>query len=265
MALQRFAARVRADRRPPRGRGPADDRAVRTRRRRGTSAAAGPRRRTIRRHRRAGRTPVGTPRRPEGRETGRGARRGRWPLAGVVLVRAQLILFWHLRRTRRNTNRQPCRSACPPYRRRRRSRVVSSSSRPVAGSADHRLRIIGVTPRCGIWDSSPTSDARRCRSGRSRATPCGPAAGRRPRRRTAAHSDRWCAARRWAFIRSSPSTNAAMASMDRCSVEPNCRGAPDGRVALGGELGGKPGERSAEHVSPVEHHPAPLLASALVA
>src|SRR5277367_1518329 len=38
----------------------------------------------------------------------------------------------------------------------------------------------------------------------------------------------WCAARRCAFIRSSPSTNAAIASMDRCSVEPNWRGAPTG-------------------------------------
>ncbi|SKT10501.1 Uncharacterised protein [Mycobacteroides abscessus subsp. abscessus] len=80
---------------------------------------------------------------------------------------------------------------------------------------------------CGIWLRSPSKEpgTRMAPESRSavRAWRCASISSAH-----SAHIDKWCAARRCALIRSSPSTNAAIASVDKCSVDPNWRGAPTG-------------------------------------
>ena len=206
VALQRVAARVRP------AEGLRQHRVGRLVRRRVLAlvAVAAPAPRTIRRRRRAGRTPDSTPGRRAAATRGaaRGARR-----AGLVLIGHPFItLCWSARNGRRRSARLD-----PPYRRLRRSRCVPSAN---CGWSARLGRLGGAWS--GIWDNIPAASWVRdrarvpqCRSGLPLGVDLGRALG---------HNDRWCAARRCAVIRSSPSTKAATASVDRCSVEPNCRG-----------------------------------------
>ena len=152
------------------------------------------------------------------------ARTGRLGAVGIVFVGAQLILFRGCGRRGTWPGTTSPTKCSPPYRRRRRPRGSRGSSpltNSPAGPAAHPPSMDG-SDWCGIRASVPSSSV-------------GTLIGQESRRAARAwrwpstspvhcgHSERWCAARRWAFIRNSPSTNAAIASVDRCSVDPNWR------------------------------------------
>ena len=143
----------------------------------------------------------------------------------------------------------------PPYRRLRRPRIVLVSKLRLTSASAGSDSCAGVVRDLGQHSQQ--------RAGYHDRTGVPQRGSRLPLGSTsAAHSRAHRQVVRGAQVRVHPQLavdERGDASVDRCSVEPNWRGAYR-RVALRGELGGQPGERATEHMS--RDRPSPSSSSA---